>query len=180
MSSKLVKIAEGEIFAIPLFVSDKSPITRFSKKDFLGENKRFAFARVVTDTDGSGLIIEVLDLIGSIKTSLVDIVGSVRLFRPIVVSSLAIYKKRWPRIGIHPGYDKERDSAFSTIELVLSPADSPVLWRGGRETPIALADAGKYEPWTIWGAHQVEKRILEELSIRSRSAVRGAFDKADP
>lgn len=160
---KLVEVAEGEIFAIPLFVADKSPTTRFTKKDLADAGKSFAFMRVVTDTGGGGIIIEVFDLIGNLATPIADIIKAHRLFRPVAITSLPIYKKRWPRLGAHPSYDRERDSGYSAIELVISPFDHPKLWRGGSTSAIPVAEAGKYEPWTYWGAHHLEKRIMEEL-----------------
>ena len=164
---KLVEVKDGEIFAIPLFVANLSPITRFTKKDFAGPDKSFAFMRVITDTGGSGIIIEIFDLLGNLATPLPDIIKARRLFRPIAVTSLPIYKKRWPRLGIHPGFDRERDSGYSAIELVMSPFDHPKLWRGGSTSTISVDEAGKYEPWTYWGAHHLERRILEELQRRT-------------
>ncbi len=166
MATKLVDVKSGEIYAIPLFVSDKPRLTRFSKSDLSGPGKEFAFARVVTDLGMGELIIDVLDATGGLDTPLARLVSSKRLFRPVATTSLAIHKKRWLLVGRHPDYDKERDSAFSTIALVLSPFDNPVLWRGGIKRPISVEEARKYEPWTLWGANQIEKRIIEALGQR--------------
>ena len=38
MVNKLANVREGEIFAIPLFLSDRSDLERLKKSDFSGEN----------------------------------------------------------------------------------------------------------------------------------------------
>ena len=164
MAKKLVEAKEGSVYAIPLFISERPPLTRFRKKDFEGEYRRFAFMRAISDEHGGGIIVEVFKHVGKLETRLDEIVGSKRLFRPVAVSGLAIYKKRWPLVGICDGYDKERDSGYSQIELVLSPFEQPKLWRGGKKTPLKLEEVSQYEPWTIWGSNDLEKRIVEAVS----------------
>lgn len=166
MAKKLVDVTAGEIYAIPLFVSEKSPRTRFYKRDFVGARRSFAFGRVISDEQGGGLIIEVFECVGSVETEIDEIVGAGRLFRPIATTSLAIYKKRWPLIGLQADYDRERDSGYSAIELLLSPFDNPVLWRGGVKSDISIDEVGAYEPWTWHAAHKIELRIIQALRDR--------------
>ena len=61
MVNKLANVAGGEIFAIPLFLSDRSELERFKKSDFLGEDKKFAYCRVIKDLGGGGILIEVFN-----------------------------------------------------------------------------------------------------------------------
>lgn len=160
---KLVETQPGEIFAIPLFASNIDELKRFAKKDHAGPDRKYAFMRVIEDRAGSGIICEVFDLVGDLKTPVANIVASSRLFRPISVSGLGIYKKRWPAAGRHDDYDRERDSGYSEIALVLSPFDEPVLWKGGAKASISKKEVAKYEPWTIWGEQKLENRIIAAL-----------------
>jgi hypothetical protein len=163
VAKKLIEVSPGEVRAIPLFVSDQSPIIRFSKKDFKDAGADFCFARVISDEGGSGLIIEVFDFVGGLDASIDEIVAAPRLFCPCVITSLPMYKKRWPLLGAHRGYDREKDSQFSKIEIVLDAYDPPMLWRGGEKTGVSGAAIDNYEPWVMWGSHQVEKRIIAAL-----------------
>jgi hypothetical protein len=169
MAKKLIEVSPGEVHAIPLFVSDKSPTIRFSKKDFKDAGADFCFARVISDEGGSGLIIEVFDFVGGLDSSIDEIVAAQRLFRPCVITSLPMYKKRWPLLGTQGGYDREKDSQFSKIEIVLDAYDPPMLWRGGEKMSVAEAAIADYEPWLMCGAHQVEKRIIAALKDRGAS-----------
>jgi hypothetical protein len=163
---KLVTVEEGEVYAIPLFVSDEDPSRRFKKADFEGKGQQFAFLRIVTDTGGGGIIVEIFDLVGGLDMPVAEIVQAQRLFRPVAITGLGIHKRRWPRIGRQVGYDMERDSCYSAIELVSSPFDHPTLFRGGKQSPISIEQAAKHEPWTMWRAHHLEKRIISELTAR--------------
>jgi hypothetical protein len=164
MARRSLDVQEGAVYAIPLFVSDKPPLTRFTKKDFVRRDARYCFMRVVSDERGGGLIIEVFRQVGGMDSSLDDIIASGRLFRPVAVTKLPIQKRRWQHVGTCQGYDKHRHSAYSEIELVLSPFDEPLLWRGGTKTPLDAANVSHYEPWTLWGAHQLERRIIEAIT----------------
>ena len=163
---KLVVVEEGEIYAIPLFVADEDPARRFKKADLEGKGKPFAFLRIVTDTGGGGIIVEIFDVVGGLDMPVAEVVQAGRLFRPVSITGLGIHKRRWPRIGRQMGYDKERDSCYSAITLVSSPFDHPTLFVGGKESPISIEKAAEYEPWTMWRAHHLEKRIISELAAR--------------
>ena len=98
MVNKLANVRGGEFFAIPLFLSDRSELERFKKADFLGETKKFAYCRIIKDLGGGGIIVEVFNLINGLSPRIEDIIQAGRLFRPIAVSGLGIYKKRWVKI----------------------------------------------------------------------------------
>jgi pimeloyl-ACP methyl ester carboxylesterase len=160
---KSVTVVPGEIYAIPLFVSELSALTTFSKRDWDRPDARFAFMRVIEDRVGAGIVIEVLNHVGGLDAAIADVARAKRLFRPVAISGLAISKKRWPRLGQQANYDRERDSGYSEISLVLAGIHRPVLWTGGRETPISPEEASRYEPWTLWNPAQLERRIIEAL-----------------
>jgi hypothetical protein len=168
MVNKLANVRGGEFFAIPLFLSDRSELERFKKADFLGETKKFAYCRIIKDLGGGGIIVEVFNLINGLSPRIEDIIQSGRLFRPIAVSGLGIYKKRWVKIGQQEHYDEEKDSQFSQIQLVLPalPQESPRLWQNGQEKFISFEESNDYEGWTIWLSSHLEKRIIDILNTR--------------
>lgn len=159
----LEKLKGGEIFAIPLFTSDIMDNISFAKNKFEDKGKEFAFCRIIYNKKGSGLLIEVFDLIGSLNQDLKSIISSNRLFRPIAITGLGIYKKRWKKLYEQKNYDKERDSNYSKIQLVLGAGDDLRLWQNGTEKPINKTEAENYEIWTMWRASHLEKRIIKEL-----------------
>jgi hypothetical protein len=171
MAKIVVKVSEGEVYAIPLFVSDLPGLKRFTKKELAGEGREFCFMRVISDEKGGGIIIEVFNHVGGLDAPLDKVISAKRLFRPVAISGLAIYKKRWPFVGKHMGYDKEKDSEYSQIGLVVSPFDRPRLWQGGTERPLPPDKVSDYEPWTIWGAGQIEKRIIDALAAPGERGV---------
>lgn len=153
----------GEVYAIPLFVSDIDNLTRFKKKDIFINDNDFAFTRIIEDTGGSGIIIEVFNYKGKMDSSINEIVSKNRLFPPVVISGLAMTKKRWVKIGFCDNYDKEIDSHYSEIGLIMRGIDKPILWKNGEETVAKDSDYEKYEKWEIWGADHLEKRIISSL-----------------
>ncbi|MDU8925666.1 hypothetical protein RYD26_12330 [Pasteurellaceae bacterium LIM206] len=56
MSKRLVNLKGGEFFAIPLFLSDRSDLDRFKKSDFIGNDKKFVFCRIISDQQGGGFL----------------------------------------------------------------------------------------------------------------------------
>lgn len=168
MVNKLANVSGGEIFAIPLFLSDRSELARFKKSDFSGENKKFAYCRIIKDLGGGGILIEVFTLIDGLSPEIEDIIQSGRLFPPIAINGLGIYKKRWPKVGQQEKYDCEIDSHFSQIQLVLPalPHEKPRLWQNGQEKFISFEESKDYEEWTVWLSSHLEKRIIESLKAR--------------
>lgn len=160
---KLVEQQGGEIYAIPLFISDIADNKSFSRDKYKDRGKEFAFCRIIVDKDGGGLFTEVFDLIGDLNQNLDSIISSRRLFDPIAISGLGIYKKRWKRLYTQEPYDKEKDSKYSEIKLVLGTQDNLRLFQNGEETPISETEAKKYEEWKLWRASHLEKRIIKEL-----------------
>ena len=165
MKNKLANVSGGEFFAIPLFLSDRSDLDRFKKADFLGQDKKFVYCRVIDDLGGGGIFIEIFNLVNGLSPELEAIIQSGRLFRPIAISGIGIYKKRWVKIGKQEDYDKENHSQFSKIQLVLQPMpnESPRLWQNGQERHISFEESNHYESWRIWSASHLEKRIIETL-----------------
>jgi len=163
---KLVNLNGGEIFAIPLFLSDISDLTSFARDKFETQGGNFAFCRVIADEQGGGFLIEVFDLIGTLSQDLNTIINSNRLFRPVAITGLGIYKKRWKKIHIQENYDKEKCSQYSEIYLVTGTEDNFQLWKGGKDAGfISNKEAEKYEMWTVWRAGHLEQRIIKELKI---------------
>ena len=160
---KLVEVRPGEIYAIPLFLSDRPVSENFSREKMDGEGKEFCFCRIIEDQSGSGIIVEVFNIKGSLHTGLESILNSPRLFRPVAIAGLGIYKKRWRKIHTQENYDREKDSHYSNIQLVIGPRDAPRLWQNGVETPITLEQAKDFEPWVVWVTDQLERRIIQEL-----------------
>lgn len=164
MTKSVIDAEAGHIYTIPLFLSDVPRLTRIKDGDLAGIGKKFAFMRAVAVLRPGELLIEVFRKVGTADSTPAEAVASGRLFRPIVTTALAIQKRRWRFVGSTPGYDREKDSQFSLVELVLSPSDEPVLWRGGKKAAIDTEQAKAYEPWTIWGPNQVESRISSYLA----------------
>ncbi|CAM4090707.1 Immunity protein 26 of polymorphic toxin system [Flavobacterium branchiophilum] len=162
--TKTTKLKEGEIYAIPLFLSEVPSLKRILKKEFENRGKEFAFCRIIADKQGGGYFIEVFDLIGDLNQSMESIISANRLFEPIAISGLAMIKNRWRKLYTQDFYDKEKDSKYSEIKLVLGTNDDLKLFQNGKETPISEIEATKYEFWKIWGSSQLEKRIIEELN----------------
>jgi Immunity protein 26 len=160
---RLVSLNGGEIFAIPLFLSDIPENIRITKDQLEGRGKEFVFCRIISDQQGGGYFAEVFNLVGSLDQDLESIIKSGRLFRPISISVLGVYKKRWKKIHIQENYDKERDSKYSEIQLVEGAGDDLRLWQNGKREPISNDEAKRYEEWEIWGANRLERRIVKEL-----------------
>ncbi|AHF15274.1 immunity 26/phosphotriesterase HocA family protein [Niabella soli] len=160
---RLVELKEGDILAIPLFTSDAPSNTSFKKNDLENKGKEFAFCRVVSDEQGAGYIIEIFDLIGSINEPLPNIIAAHRLFEPVAISGLGVYKKRWRKIHHQESYDKSKDSGFDDVKLVLGTEDDLRLWQNGKETPITMIKAQQFEFWSIWQPAKLEKRIIKAL-----------------
>ena len=163
----LVQVEPGEVVAIPLFLTSEPVLTRFRADAFRDRGDEFAFCRVIEDRRGSGIIVEVFDHVGGLGADLADVVAADRLFPPVAISGLGVHKKRWRRIGTCEPYDRERDSGYSQIQLVLSPYDAPRLWQAGVETPIDVETAKRYESWRVWFADQLEQRIVDALGVRA-------------
>lgn len=161
---KMVKVQAGEVYAIPLFLSDQSPLKNFRHDKFMGEDKKFCYCRIIEDRKAAGIIIEVFNKVGYLTEALESIVNSERLLRPVVISGLGIYKKRWRLIGQQLNYDKEKDSNYSSIQIVLGTHEDPRLWQNGIETDITPSEAKHYECWIIWFADDLEKRIIKTLA----------------
>ena len=157
---KLVNVSPGEIYAIPLFVSDQPELKSFAREKFDSSAGDFGFCRIIEDRGGSGIIVEVFKYIGDLDAVPSMIVGSGRRFPPIAISGLGILRKRWRLRHSNEAFDKEKDASYSQITLVLGAADDLRLWQNGVETPINQVAAKQYELWNIWPAFQVEKRIL--------------------
>lgn len=161
---------DGDMHAVPLFWAEELPEKRFSKKDFAGVKGPFALLRVISNERGGGLLAEVFDTVGSLDDlveSLDDVGVDKRLFRPVAVTSLPIDKGRWPLLREGDGYDKERDSGYSQIQLVVSPRSLPQLWSPATGAqPIRPEQVQQYEPWKVWMPHQLEQRIIKTLEDR--------------
>jgi hypothetical protein len=164
MPAPLVSVTPGEMFAVPLFVSDEPVNKRFGARAFDGRGNEFAYLRVIAETGGAGILVEVFDRVGPVTAELEPVTVADRLFRPVAVAGLGIYKKRWKSLGVTPEYDRERDSAYSEIQLVLGPREAPRLWRGGVESPVSVAEAAAFERWIVWTAPDLEKRIIAALA----------------
>jgi hypothetical protein len=169
MPTTIGPVHPGEVYAIPLFLTDVPTLTRFGRRDaFSGRGAEFTYCRAIDDERGSGLLVEVYDLVGPLDADLTTVIAAPRLFRPVATTRLAMHKRRWRFVGRCDPYDRESDSDYSQIQLVLGPYEKPVLWQGGETIgPIGVEEAPSYERWQIWFADQLERRIIKELGDRA-------------
>jgi len=164
MSKIVDSLKGGEIFAIPLFLSDVIDTKNFARENFLDKGNEFAYCRVIRNAAGGRIFIEVFSLIGGLDIDMESIIQSGRLFQPIAITGLGIGKKRWKKLFEQPNYDKEIHSHYSRIQLVEGVGDNLRLVKNGKKTPISRKEASKYERWIAWRASHLEKRILETIS----------------
>lgn len=155
----------GEIFAIPLFIPYDTDMKRFSKKFHKEKNGQYAFCRIISDEQGGGYLIEVFSEVGCLNSSMEEIIQSPRLFSPIAITGLGIYKKRWLEVYKQENYDKEKDSKYSDIKLVMGGSKDLKLWQNRESKPITEAEAKNYEKFILWRASHLEKRIREVLGM---------------
>ena len=111
-------VIPGEVYAIPLFLADIIDMTRVSLKDLRGDDKKFAYFRIIEDLSGRGILVEVFNKVGTLDISIEEVVESMRLFPPVTITPLGIRKGRWRRIGKQENYNKEQDSMYSDITSV--------------------------------------------------------------
>jgi hypothetical protein len=162
--NKLANVKSGELYAIPLFLTEYPDSKSFSKEKFEESDKQFVFCRIIEDLRGGGILIEVFDKTGNLSTKIQDIISAERLIRPITISGVGIYKKRWKKIGEQNNYDKFRDSFYSEITLVAGVGNNLSLWKGGNNMgQINEEEAQSYEPWIVWRSSQVENRVLKYM-----------------
>ena len=165
MTKILIKVECCEFYAIPLFLSEYIETRRFKNSDFEGNDKKFIFCRVIDDK-GISIIIEIFKLIGDLSVTFEEIINSGRLYEPLKINGLGIYKKRWKLLGKQDNYDKEKDSQFSKIQFLFPPlpGGTPRLWKNGEEREISFEESEKYESSRSWSAPHLEKRILNTLT----------------
>ena len=87
---------EGEIVAIPLFLTDL-PKAKPKKED---HNKQFAFARAICEKAGK-VLIEVFKKTGSLDTPMKVIVNSGILMKPFYTVWTPVIRKRWLSMPIY-------------------------------------------------------------------------------
>lgn len=159
----------GDIFAIPLFLQQVPTLTDFKRQKFQDRGKEFAFCRLISSLGGGGYLFEVFNFLGSLQTPQADILESSRLFPPIAASGLGIKKERWKRMYGTSNYDRERDSQYSEIGLVLGEAPNLRVWNNGTESPISDEAAANLERWVVWLPPQLEQRIHSLLCSHMNS-----------
>ncbi|RLJ69178.1 Imm26 family immunity protein [Pedobacter alluvionis] len=167
MSKVKKKYVEGgEVFCIPLFwigenYDPTNPLI-LSKQD---DNKAFAFGRAIEDRGGAGILVEIFDLLGPIKTKCDEIVNSNRLFDPILMFWQGVRKKRWKVVCKTANYNKYVDSGYSDIKMVMEEGDGFYLktFDTGEKSILSASDASSYESAKIWHPIHLEKRIAERI-----------------
>lgn len=159
--SKYIK--GGEIIAIPLFLGNNEK-GRIRKGD---ERKQFAFARAINEESGK-ILIEIFNKTGSLDTNVVEILNSGRLMKPLYTIWTGVERKRWKVVKEDPNYDKERDSKYSNIQLVLGGIDNLRIWhaKDKTETPITKEELinGNYQLMAIYDYTQIEGKILDKIN----------------
>jgi hypothetical protein len=90
--NKSVNVKSGEVFAIPLFLSEEKDTRSFSRNKFNDEGQAFAYCRIFEDLGGGGILIEVFDLTGTINEETAGVYKSNRLFSLVAVSALESQK----------------------------------------------------------------------------------------
>lgn len=158
-----MKIEEGTIFCIPLFMSkdDWNLKTKLSKDDL---HKDFAFGRVIETS--SSVLVEIFNKIGSAKTDLSEIINSGIMFSPVQIFWDAVIKKRWKIICQTENYDKIKCSNYSNLKMVFG-MDNDFRLRdlnSGKEINISRNEIENYEFSTVWFPIDLENRILEKLN----------------
>ena len=162
--NKLANVKSGEIFAIPLFLTEYKDNVSFSREKFEEPDKQFVFCRIIEDLGGGGILIEIFNKVGNLSTQIHDIIIAQRLISPITISGVGIYKKRWRKIGTQCNYDKFSHSLYSEITLIAGAGDNLSLWKGGNYIgQISEEEVQKHELWIIWRSSQVEIRISKLL-----------------
>lgn len=156
----------GDIFAIPLFIPYDTDEKRFSEKFHKESQGDYVFCRIISEEMAKSYMIEVFNKVGSLDTSLDEIVKAPRLFKPIPITTMGIRKKRWIKVYQQESYDKERESNYSEIQLVIGDISGLQLWQNGKTTPITQEEAQHYEFFRFWFASHLEKRIREILKIK--------------
>jgi len=158
-----VRAVAGEIFAIPLFVSDLHVLTPFAPDAFRDAEGSFAYCRVIEDRLDEGLLIEIFEITGGLDIDLREVIASERLFRPMITAGLGIMCNRWLSLGIQTNFDPELDSEYSQNQLLIGPETAPRIWQGGKETPVDPHLSVDVDDWRVYFADDVERRINREL-----------------
>ncbi|ANU48260.1 hypothetical protein ADH76_11520 [Enterocloster clostridioformis] len=157
-----MKIEEGSIFCIPLFMdkNDWELKLKLSEKDL---EKDFAFGRVIETS--SSVLVEIFNKIGPAYTDINEIVNSGIMFSPVQIFWDAIPKKRWRIIGRTEDYDKFKDSNYNNLEMVFGFDDDIRLRHFSTEIeiPISRDEAEKYEYSVVWYPIDLENRILNYI-----------------
>jgi hypothetical protein len=162
MTTTNKNITPGEIYAIPLHLTEVLPTKSMAKEKY-DPDATYAFARIIEDLAGAGVLIEIFRYLGKLNSPCDTIESSGRLIPPVTISGIEFTKKRWRKVCDTPGYNKETHSQFSEITQVLGIAPDLRLWKGGKETGrISETEAMKHEEARIWFPNQIEQRIIKE------------------
>lgn len=157
-------IKGGEIVAIPLFLADKEK-AKLKKEDF---NKNFAFGRCITERAGK-ILIEIFKETGDLNINIKTVISSGLLMKPLFTIWEGVERKRWKVVQENSNYDKEKESNYNDIELVLGGIDNLRIWhaKDESETPITREELikGNYQLMAIYDYTQVEDKIIEKLDL---------------
>jgi hypothetical protein len=158
---KYLEEKEGNIFFIPLFLSLDYKDNRKSYSTYkFDENENYAFGRLIDIDKSSGDLIEIFNYTGKIPENINIILKSGLKFEPIHIAR-AFEKKRWRFISETENYDKEKDSNYSQITFLLGDRDSPILWKGGKQSKINLIDSTNIKRWVVHHPTIIEEGIKE-------------------
>ena len=153
---------DGEIIAIPLFFKDDTS-AKLRKEDY---SKEFAFARVIEEEAGK-ILIEIFRKTGGLDSNIDEIIQSGLLMKPLYTVWSGVRKKRWKQIYVPSDYDKQTESNYGDIKLVLGSIDNLRVWhaKDNSETPISREELinGDYQLMGIYDYTQIEKKIIEKL-----------------
>lgn len=154
----------GGIFFIPLFLPKGIKDNRKNYKKYgFDPNEKYAFGRLIEENSSSGDLIEIFSYVGNIPEKENIIIESGLLLPPVHIS-LAFSRNRWQFIFDNPSYDKQIDSKYSSISFLLGDPDNRILWKGGKESPIA-GDVSAFDEWIVYPPTKLEKLILEALNL---------------
>ena len=70
-------VIPGEVYAIPLFLTDIHFMTRVSLKDLRGDDKKFAYCRIIEERGSGGILVEVFNKVGTLDISIEEVVESI-------------------------------------------------------------------------------------------------------
>ncbi len=90
-----------------LFLADIIDMTRVSLKDLRGDDKKFAYFRIIEERGSGEILVEVFNKVGTLDISIEEGVESMRLFPPQddgLSNRSIVHMVQWPHREFVPDY----------------------------------------------------------------------------